>query len=215
MTTRLIVVRHGNTFAKGETPRRVGARTDLSLTEELRPRSVGCYLKDNNILPDVIFSGPLKRHLETAKLILKQVGLDKEIHIEDNFNEIDYGPDENKTEDEVVARIGQQAIDAWNDDATLPDGWDVDVNEIISAWQDFANEAEQKHKDKNILLVSSNGTIRFAPYITGDFDTFKKSHDIKVATGGICIFEKESNNKNWTCTDWNVSAYDVYKDSLR
>jgi len=28
-TTKLIIVRHGNTFSKGETPTRVGAKTDL------------------------------------------------------------------------------------------------------------------------------------------------------------------------------------------
>ncbi len=30
--TRLVIVRHGNTFEAGETPRRIGARTDLPLT---------------------------------------------------------------------------------------------------------------------------------------------------------------------------------------
>ena len=29
MTTRLIIARHGNTFEKGQTPTRVGGRTDL------------------------------------------------------------------------------------------------------------------------------------------------------------------------------------------
>ena len=31
MTTRIIIARHGNTFAKDETPRRVGGRTDLDI----------------------------------------------------------------------------------------------------------------------------------------------------------------------------------------
>jgi transcriptional regulator GlxA family with amidase domain len=31
--TTLIIARHGNTFEDGETPRRVGARTDLPLSE--------------------------------------------------------------------------------------------------------------------------------------------------------------------------------------
>ena len=30
--TRLVIVRHGNTFEAGEPPRRIGARTDLPLT---------------------------------------------------------------------------------------------------------------------------------------------------------------------------------------
>ena len=34
-----MIVRHGNTFRAGETPTRVGARTDLPLVEEERARS--------------------------------------------------------------------------------------------------------------------------------------------------------------------------------
>jgi broad specificity phosphatase PhoE len=32
--TRIVIVRHGNTFEAGETPRRIGARTDLPLTAD-------------------------------------------------------------------------------------------------------------------------------------------------------------------------------------
>ena len=38
---KLVIVRHGNTFRAGETPTRVGARTDLPLVEEERARSDG------------------------------------------------------------------------------------------------------------------------------------------------------------------------------
>ena len=48
-----------------------------------------------------------------------------------------------------------------------------------------------KFKDRTWLQVSSNGTIRFAPYITGDYAGFCATHDIKVATGGVCIFTSE------------------------
>ena len=41
-----MIVRHGNTFRAGETPTRVGARTDLPLVEEERARSAGRYLHD-------------------------------------------------------------------------------------------------------------------------------------------------------------------------
>ena len=58
-------------------------------------------------------------------------------------------------------------------------------------------------RNKNVLIVSSNGVIRFAPYITGDFAAFAKEHDIKVGTGCVCVFEKEGNNP-WKCIEWNV-----------
>ena len=40
----LIIARHGNTFRKGETPTRVGSRTDLPLVEDERGRGIGKYL---------------------------------------------------------------------------------------------------------------------------------------------------------------------------
>lgn len=55
MTTRIIIARHGNTFAKDETPRRVGGRTDLDLVEEERGRNVGRYLKAKGLIPALVF----------------------------------------------------------------------------------------------------------------------------------------------------------------
>ena len=51
----LVIARHGNTFESGETPRRVGARTDLPLTEKGRQQAqaIGHYLKEHDLIPDV------------------------------------------------------------------------------------------------------------------------------------------------------------------
>ena len=37
--TQLLIVRHGNTFETGETPRRVGLRTDLPLSSSGRKQA--------------------------------------------------------------------------------------------------------------------------------------------------------------------------------
>lgn len=212
MTTRLIIARHGNTFTKEQTPTRVGAKTDLHLVEEERGRYIGKYLRKMNIAADLIFCGPLKRHIQTAALACEELGGDLlAMQINHDFNEIDYGPDENKTEDEVMHRLGngdmeagQAVIDLWNKKAKVPDGWDVNVEVIKQAWLTFTNDLEQNYKDQTILLVSSNGTIRFAPVITGDFNGFVAEHDIKVSTGGVCIFEKDDTEEYWRCVEWGV-----------
>lgn len=74
MTTRIIIARHGNTFAKDETPRRVGGRTDLDLVEEERGRNVGRYLKAKGLIPALVFAAPLKRTVNTAKLAIEEMG---------------------------------------------------------------------------------------------------------------------------------------------
>jgi Fructose-2,6-bisphosphatase len=209
MKKKLIIVRHGNTFRKGETPTRVGAKTDLPLVEEERGRSVGKYLLANDIIPSKVYAAPLKRTTETAKLAMEELGIKSaELKLSDDFVEIDYGPDENKTEDVVIERIGQPAIDLWNKKAIAPEGWVVDVDKIITAWQSFADNIAD---GETAMLVSSNGIIRFVPHILDeDYDNFCNNHDIKVATGGVCIFEYENNR--WTCKEWNAKPYKLFNN---
>lgn len=208
MTTKIIIARHGNTFTKEQTPLRVGAKTDLPLVETERGTNIGKYLKMRSLIPAVVFAAPLKRTTETARLAI--AALDKDIPLKSDarFTEIDYGPDEAKTEDEVIARIGHEAIDAWNKEAIVPEGWNVSVADIIKAWEDLGAEAERDYKDKTIMVVSSNGIIRFAPYLTGDFKKFTEENDIKVGTGGVCVLEKDNDEKYWRVKEWGTKPKD-------
>lgn len=204
MTTRIIIARHGNTFTKEQTPTRVGGRTDLPLVEEERGTLVGRYLSETGLLPYKVWAAPLKRTMQTAELAVKAMGNDITIEKDDSFREIDYGPDENKTEEAVIARIGQEAIDKWNSEAIVPDGWKVDVQGTIDTWVKLGEKVFADYRDKNVLIVSSNGVIRFAPYLTGDFKKFAAEHDIKVGTGCVCVFEKEDAASPWKCVEWNL-----------
>ena len=226
MTTRLIIARHGNTFLPDEAPTRVGAHTDLPLVEKERGTNVGRYLTLKGYQPNIVFAAPLKRTLQTAELAINALDGSIPLEIDNSFIEIDYGPDENKTEPEVELRLGKHylqkegkdignfpeeeimergrlVIKDWNTQAIVPDGWKVDPKAMLNTWLTIAKKVEKDFKDKNVMVVSSNGIIRFAPYITGDFEAFAKEHDLKVTTGGVCVFEKED-NKPWTCTEWNI-----------
>lgn len=216
MRTRIIIARHGNTFRPGETPTRVGAKTDLPLVEWHRGKSIGKYLKDHDLIPDGVYAAPLQRTLQTAQLAISEMGIEIAITPLDCFSEIDYGPDENRTEQDVLIRLGngntvegKKIIDAWDRHAIVPDGWQADPEQIVRTWKDFA---EKVPAHQTTLIVSSNGIIRFAPHITGNFDDFARSHDIKVATGGLCIFEKDDADPFWTCTDWNIKPYKLYEE---
>lgn len=219
----LIIARHGNTFRPGETPTRVGAHTDLPLVEEDRARGIGRYLKQKGLVPSRILAAPLQRTLNTARLAAEELGNPCPVQPDARFTEVDYGPDENKTEPEVMARLGRlaagagvealspeqveqlgaAAIDLWNAQAIVPDGWVVDVPAIIAAWQQLADEVAE---DETLLCVSSNGVIRFAPHITGDYAAFCADHDIKVPTGGVCIFTCGEDGV-WRCIEWGVKAF--------
>ena len=126
----------------------------------------------------------------------------------DIFNELDYGPDEAKTEEEVIARIGQGAIDDWNKFAKVPDGWIFDPQKAIQNWFDFANKVEKENFGGTVLVVTSNGIARFAPYLTGDFEGFDKDNKIKVSTRALCFFEKEKDDEYWKIEGWNLKPKD-------
>jgi len=211
--TTLIIARHGNTFNPGDTPTRVGARTDLPLVEkgEDQGRALGCYLQENDLLPDVVYSSTLQRTRKMARLALKEAGKSLPVYALDIFDEIDYGPDENKPEDEVVARVGKDALKLWNEKAIVPDGWQVNPDEIIRNWQRFAHEITKTHDTvtnqvmdvaETVLVVTSNGIARFAPHITGNFDNFSQNFSIKLKTGSLGILR--FSNDRWIVEDWNI-----------
>jgi len=212
--TRLLIVRHGNTFGPNDTPTRLGGGTDLPLVETglEQGASLGRYLKKHNLIPNQIFSSNLKRTRRTAERALEAMGLEIPIEIDAAFNEIDYGPDENKTEKEVVARIGQDAIDRWNKDAVVPDGWKVDLDAIIQGWHRFADKARAEHPNGIVMLVTSNGIARLAPHLTGDFDGFAAQNAIKISTGALCIFDSKDDGA-WTITDWNIRPHKLEQRS--
>ncbi|MEG2319681.1 MAG: histidine phosphatase family protein [Mucinivorans sp.] len=220
MSTKLIIARHGNTFCAGELSRRVGAKTDLPLTEQKRGQSIGLYLRDNHLVPDAVYAAPLLRTMATAELAIEAMGIQRVITPLSQFTEIDYGPDENQTDEQVLLRLGggniargEAIIRAWDQRAIVPHGWVVEPQKIIDTWIDFSNNIIlQKHLNETVLLVSSNGIIRFAPYLTGDFEAFSHLHDIKVATGGVCIFEKSSRQNFWSCAAWNIKPYKQFAD---
>ncbi len=222
----LIIARHGNTFRKGETPTRVGSRTDLPLVEEERGRGIGKYLAKLGLLPTRILAAPLQRTMCTAALAAEELGNPCPVIPDARFIEVDYGPDENHSEEETKARLGtdiarangtdpatlsaeeldklgETAIEQWNAQAIVPPGWKVDVESIIRNWNELTAEIGE---GETLLCVSSNGTIRFAPYITGDYAAFCAEHDIKVPTGGVCIFTSADGN-TWACREWGVKAF--------
>lgn len=234
MTTRLIIARHGNNFTKEQTPRRLGGRTDLPLVESERGTLIGRYLKDVGLIPVKVYAAPLKRTMQTAQLAIDAIGTRIPLEMDESFREIDYGPDENKTEDEVKERLGRnkltkegvditkltleqimntgaEVIENWDKNGIVPEGWKVSIPEIINGWNTFADKVIGKHHNENVMVVSSNGIIRFAPYLTGDFEAFSKEFDIKVGTGCICIFEKEDGDKHWKCKAWNIKPKDYFK----
>lgn len=201
--TKLIIARHGNTFGPDDTPTRVGARTNLPLVESGKEQAIklGTWLKENDCTPEITYSSELKRTIETAEMALKQTNFPQPVYPLDIFNEIDYGVDENQTEDKVIARIGEQAIKSWDEKAIVPEGWKFDPQACIDNWKNFAQHIVDDEQDV-IFVVTSNGIARFAPHLAGNFEEFSNNHKIKLSTGALGILE--FTHDQWVVKDWNI-----------
>jgi 2,3-bisphosphoglycerate-dependent phosphoglycerate mutase len=204
MKTTLLIARHGNTFSPGDVVTRVGARTDMPLSPSgmEQGRKLGLYLREKNLLPDVVFTSALKRTKQTAEQAFAASGIARNINVNPLFNEIDYGVDENRPEADVVARLGAEALKAWDEDAIVPNGWKADIQAIIRGWIDFGAGVVRNYEGKKILVVTSNGIARFAPYMTGDFAAFRRDHKLKISTGALCALSHEADM--WRVEEWNI-----------
>lgn len=185
---RVVIVRHGDTFAPGEPPRRIGARTDLPLVDSGRRQATAlvAHFANQGLAFDRVLASPLRRTRETAEAIAPG-----RIEPSEWLREIDHGPDENRTEDEVVARVGRAALDDWEREGTPPPGWLVDPATRLAAWRRFLADAHG-----SVLVVTSNGAARFALLALG-------LAPAKIRTGAYGMLDGEP---------WRVAAWDVRPD---
>lgn len=203
MTTRIIICRHGNTFDKGDVITRVGAHTDLALSTSGKVQAEGLkahFHKDSGPYKfERAFCSELRRTRETANAILDG-GHSADLSVRAFLNEIDYGVDENQPEEDVVARVGRQAITDWDNHAIVPDGWIVDPAQVRADWLSFLQEMSKTPGD--VLVVTSNGIARFCLNIVDHVTCEEPPLKLLTAAFGVVICDAGE----FTVTDWNVRA---------
>jgi len=201
--TRLYIVRHGNTFEAGETPRRIGARTDLPLTAAgvAQAEALGAHFARQGVRFARALSSGLKRTRVTGEAILSRQPHPLVLETAEFLAEVDHGPDEDQTEDAVLARIGRAALELWDAEAVPPPGWDVRPEWRRAQWLAFADEATAAHRDDAILLVTSNGAGRFALSAFG-LKPGGKAQGVKFRTGSYGLVEAGGGGK-FRLLDWD------------
>lgn len=162
--TRIVICRHGNTFDKGDVITRVGARTDLPLSTSGIAQSKALAAHFSPSISGFTFTKAycsiLQRTHHTGDMILSSGHPLRDLKILSFLTEIDYGVDENKAEEDVVTRLGRDAITLWDEKAIPPQGWKVNPAALIQSWIKFFESCQKQEGD--ILVVTSNGIARFA-----------------------------------------------------
>ncbi len=223
--TRLIVVRHGNTFNSGDTILRVGSATDIPLTETgmKQAYAAGAMLAESGFQPEVIFHAPLQRTCQSAVGIAAAFPAAALAEAE-FLTELNYGNDDGKPEDEVVLRLGivesagaitpetslddlraagKAALKRWDSEAILPKAWYFlaeKAGELEKQWQAFAGKVLAEYAGKTVVAVTSNGIARFSKAILPEGNLPEAS--LKLATGAYGVYEYC--NGQWQSTLWNI-----------
>lgn len=188
---RIYIVRHGNTFDKGDVILRVGGRTDLNLSASGQAQATRLAKAFGGLVFSHAYSSNLKRTRQTTEAILRG----QSYQLATFLKEIDYGPDEGCPETDVISRIGANALRQWDKQAISPPDWDVNPNDLRTAWQAFLANCSQ---NANTLVVTSNGVARFLLDVVDG----GKSAPKKLRTGAYGIVELRANGP--TLLSWNV-----------
>ena len=200
---KLILCRHGNTFDKDDKVTWVGAQQDLPLTKygEEQAQNVTTFLKTKGLMPNITYAASLKRTQKFAEIIGSTVKTD------DRLIEINYGSWGGKTTEELVAEFGQQDVDNWQQHNIFSPHWvdaEFDVKQRVL---DFINHCIHNHQtDDKILIVSSNGILRYFLQLLPDFfDQLQQKQQLKMKTGAVSLLTYD--NHHWHCDFWNKHEF--------
>lgn len=149
--------------------------TGIEEAEELKNK-----LKDINF--DLVISSPLKRAMDTAKIIIGSKNIP--IIIDDRIVERNAGDFEGKS------HLGYDHIKAWNYKLNSDLDANVErVQDIFKRVNIFLNDIKEKYSNKTILIVAHEAVLRALHYsIIG----FNEDDDLKsLKIDNCCLFKYE------------------------
>lgn len=153
---KIFLIRHGETpWNKAQ---RCQGLTDIELNDTglEQAYSLARTLKDEEI--KAVYSSPLKRALETARIIADVHGL--EVEIEPNLRELNQGELEGLTYLQLL-NDHREFLQEWieNPDAIrMPQG--ESLTELQERAWDVISRLGLRHRQDNVVVVSHNFTIR-------------------------------------------------------
>jgi len=180
----IILIRHGNTFNKGDKIVWVGRNEDLPLTAEgeLQARRVAKNLEN----VQAVYCAQLQRTRTFAAIITSELRL-QPATVDNRLLEIDYGSWGGKSNEEVIALEGNKHLEGWLEHAIWPASWVSTKQEIQSSLSVFLNDLRLHHaKSDKVAVVTSNGCLRCLLDLLIDVPQDVKDSFGKVKTGGIC-----------------------------
>ncbi|MCM3584413.1 histidine phosphatase family protein [Mesobacillus maritimus] len=153
---KVYVVRHGET--KWNAEKRTQGRLDSELTEKgIRDaKQLGERLRETKF--QRVISSPSQRTLQTAKLVNK--GRSIPIETDERLYEINLGPWQGKTEEEIKTQYPEQFHAYWNAPALFTNASGESFVDVKERVKDFFLELERNHSSGNILIVTHGVVLK-------------------------------------------------------
>ena len=190
MTTRILLIRHGET--KWNLEGRYQGQIDTELSERgyEQARKLGLALKDVKI--DAAYATPLSRAKETAREVAEHHGL--EVQISPGLTEIAHGEWEGLLSSEVKEKYGVM-VDQWH---STPHEVDMPGGENLRQIQERSMAAladiAAKHPGETVLVVAHDATnkVLVCGILGIDLKNFWQ-----IKQDNTCINVLEYENNNW------------------
>lgn len=207
--TRLLLARHGNTFAPGERAVWLGSQRDLPLVAsgEAQARALAEALRAARLVPPAVVSGGLLRTRRTAEIVAAALGLPTPT-ADRRLDEIDYGGWEGLATGEVDA-LGPEAAAAqraWNERDAWPAGagWLPDETTLRARLADFV--AAWRDQPAPAMVVTSAGILRFLVRLLLP-ETAWDRPSYKMRTGRLGVIAFEDGTARLVA--WDVGPSDI------
>lgn len=147
----IYIIRHGQTGLNKAFA--LQGRSDNPLNEKgaEQAREAGSWFKDHGIVFDRIFTSPLIRAIETARLVagIPEEVPDQRIRIDERLIEMDYGPYEGMSLKDPAPEVLHFFSDFQNNPA--PDGMEP-LSEVVRRSGEFLEEIRPLAEKENILI---------------------------------------------------------------
>ena len=182
----IVFIRHGQTDVNKDN-RLQGALIDAELNEAGRDYAKKSAENFDENKFDVVYSSPMKRAVETAKIFTKNK---KEIKLDKRLLEFDFG-DWDGMKMEKIGEKYPDVVDPWGKINRhyikyAPNGESYEA--FDKRCGEFLDEMYQKYPDKKVLVVAHGHLIRMmaAHYLThGDMDQFDTMDNCALAKFSI------------------------------
>lgn len=174
--SRFIFVRHGESTSNQEKSI-AGRKLDVVLSENGRDQAqkVGLNLKKREIPLDAVYSSPSARAQQTARLILEELKIQKDLQLDEQLYEKFYGPYEGATEQEYapvkkieeVHNSGPEksfeekfTFKAHPDMESMADIYHRITQFLNKTHEEFLKKVHEENAGQNVLVATHNGVMK-------------------------------------------------------